>query len=168
MHELKKFGVVLGLLVSNVSMASSYNCTIKEYVSEQSQVTSDLVAPFAVELNLAGDPIPAGFRKAGNVSWSVTRYDGLISAEIRDSAGRSISISTTRDGQPLGVKAMSEKQILTCNPARAASTNSLQVNPMTYGESMTVNPQNYGSIIQRIERLDPKLREQFRRFLEEK
>lgn len=95
------------------------------------------------------------------LAWSVTRYDGLISAEARDLQGRSISISTTRDGQPLGVKLISEKQILTCNAGRAG-LDSLKVNPMTYGESMTVNPQAYGSTKQ-IRRLDTsKLQEMLR------
>jgi hypothetical protein len=137
MSKVKYVGAALALVISNVAMASSYNCSVKEYVSEQSQQTADLIEPFAVEVNRAGDPVPAEFRQAGNLAWSVTRYDGLISAEARDLQGRSISISTTADGQSLGVKIISEKQILTCNPARS-SARTLQVNPTTYGESMQI------------------------------
>ncbi len=167
----KLLGMALTVEMSQSALASSYNCTIKQYISEQSQQTKDIVAPFLVEKNGKNDPIPAPFKKANELSWSVTRSGGLITAEVRDSKGQVLTISTSSDGRPLGVQVPSAKQILTCNP-NIAEVAALKVDPTSYGESISfnkaleVNPMVYGSTIQ-LHIMSAKARESLQRLLDQ-
>jgi len=133
-----------------VSHSKDYRCKVVEYVSEKEATTTTL-ANVHVATNGEHDPVPArGFTtgKGSNaVTWAITRYNGLISVEVRNSRGEVVSISTSADGQAIGVKVPATKNILSCNPPKLLAAH-LDINPQTYGESVTISPVSYGSTIQ--------------------
>jgi len=151
----------------NQKAQDSYECKIAKYESTDSPEYKLAIPKFLVARNRPQDPVPAPPRFTGEgddkIEWRITRYNGLISVEVRDDDGETLTISTTTDGNSLGVKIPSHNNILACNPPQRKTAlkidpkaygrrlDRLQINPRAYGESirgLDINPQSYGAYLQ--------------------
>ncbi len=133
--------------------AKSYKCTVVEYDNEESRVTRTLLKEFTVDITTdKSSPSEKDFQTAGNLKWSVFRYNGIVTMEVRSASGTTIATSSTIDGNALGMKIPSEKQISNC--VSTTADDSLEINPRSYGatiEMMRVDPTAYGESIRMME-----------------
>lgn len=113
----------------------NYNCVVYKYVNKTQathQEVGDRIVPS--DGNVQSLITGAGEEE---LSWKFSRKKNKLIVEIEDNNQQPISISSVRDGEPLGIELKKTKNILTCTPPNDAFK--FVIDPQTNGATIQIH-----------------------------